>query len=416
MRGNGPTVDTDRLVGRIERLGEIGALPGGGVCRLALSEEDRAARDLLVRWMEELGLEVRIDAIGNIFGRRPGREEGPPVLTGSHIDTVRTGGLYDGALGVLAGLEVVEILNRAGITTRFPLEVVAFTNEEGARFPPDMMGSLVHVGALSLEEALATEGIDGETVGACLERIGYAGEAPVGRPEARAFLELHVEQGPVLEREGIAIGAVEGVQGISWQAFTLHGSSSHAGTTPMAMRRDAGLVAAEITVFARRLARDVGGDQVATVGSLRLSPDLVNVVPERAVLTVDLRHTSEERLREAERRLAAFVEEAAAREGIRATRRRLARFAPVTFDPTMVDRVEKTARRLGLSVRRMPSGAGHDAQIMAGVCPTAMIFVPSAGGVSHNVEEYTAAADIAAGTAVLLEVLLELAEGEGEEP
>ena len=413
MRGANLAVDGRRLGARIEALGRIGALPGGGVCRLALSEEDRQARDLLVRWMEELGLEVRIDAIGNIFGLRRGREAGPPVTTGSHIDTVRTGGLYDGALGVLAGLEVVDVLNRAGIETRHPLMVAAFTNEEGARFPPDMMGSLVHVGDLALEEALATEGIDGETVGSCLERIGYAGKAPVGCPEARAFLELHIEQGPVLEREGITIGAVEGVQGISWQAFTFRGRSSHAGTTPMAMRRDAGLVAARTVAFLRRLAAEIGGDQVATAGSLRFSPDLVNVVPERAELTVDLRNTDEGRLREAERRLAAFVEEAAAQEGVAVASRSLARFPPVTFDPAMVARVEAAARRLGHAVRRLPSGAGHDAQIMARVCPTAMIFVPSVGGVSHNVEESTRPEDVTAGAAVLLEVLLELLEGEG---
>ncbi len=413
MSRAGIAIDPDRLMARIRKLGEIGALPGGGVCRLALTEEDRAGRDLLVGWMRELGLEVRIDAIGNIFGLRRGREEGPPVMTGSHIDTVRTGGLYDGALGVLAGLEIVETLDRAGIGTRHPLVIAAFTNEEGARFPPDMMGSLVHVGALALEDALATRGIDGETVGACLERIGYAGDAPVGRPEARAFVELHIEQGPVLEREGVTIGAVEGVQGISWQALSLRGRSAHAGATPMAMRRDAGLVAAEIAVFARRLAREIGGDQVATVGSLRLSPDLVNVVPERAELTVDLRHTDDLRLREAERRLSAFAAEAAAREGVEIAFRQLARFAPVAFDPAMVARVEATARRLGRSVRRMPSGAGHDAQIMARVCPTAMIFVPSVGGISHNVEEYTAPEDLAAGAEVLLELLLDLLEGEG---
>ncbi len=406
-------VDPDRLMARIRTLGEIGALPGGGVCRLALTEEDRAGRDLLVGWMRELGLEVRIDAIGNIFGRRRGREDGPPVMTGSHIDTVRTGGLYDGALGVLAGLEVVEVLNRAGIETRLPLTVAVFTNEEGARFPPDMMGSLVHVGDLPLEEALATRGIDGETVGDCLRRIGYAGAEPVGRPRARAFVELHVEQGPVLEGEGATIGAVEGVQGISWQALTLRGRSAHAGATPMSMRRDAALVAAEIAVFLRRLARETGDALVATVGSLRLSPDLVNVVPERAELTVDLRHTDEAQLREAERRLTAFAAEAAAREGVEIAFRRLARFAPVAFDPAMVARVEAAARRLGRSVRRMSSGAGHDAQIMARVCPTAMIFVPSVGGISHNVEEYTAPEDLAAGAGVLLELLLELLEGEG---
>jgi len=402
-------IDGGRLSRRLERLGQVGALPGGGVCRLALTEADGAGRDLVVGWMRELGLEVSIDGIGNAVGIRKGREVGPPVMMGSHIDTVRTGGLYDGNLGVMAGLEVVAALDDAGVETRRPLAVAFFTNEEGARFQPDMMGSLVYTGGLSLEAALASVGIDGTKVGDDLARIGYAGATPVGRPSIHAYVELHVEQGPVLEAGGFTIGAVEGVQGISWTELTLAGQSNHAGTTPMRLRHDAGYVAASIALFARRLASEMGGDQVATVGALTLSPNLVNVIANRALMTVDLRNTDETRLAEAERRLLAHAEEAAAAEGVGLSRRTLARFRPVAFDPRLVARVEAIARDLRLSVRRLPSGAGHDAQMLASVCPACMIFVPSAGGVSHNVEEHTAPADLAAGADVLLRLVLELA-------
>ncbi len=403
-------VNGARLLSRLERLAEAGARPDGGVNRLALTDADRQGRDLVVGWMRELGLAVSIDAIGNVVGVRAGRDKGAPVMMGSHIDTVATGGRYDGALGVLAGLEVIETLNNSGVVTRRPVAVAFFTNEEGARFQPDMFGSLVFTGALPLETALATVAVDGAVAGEELRRIGYAGSAPVGRPDVQAYVELHVEQGPTLEAEGFAIGAVEGVQGISWSELTLNGQANHAGTTPMRMRRDAGYVAAEIAAFVRKLARDLGGDQVATVGALTLTPNLVNVVAERAVMTVDLRNTDNDRLIEAERRLAAFVAEAAAAESVTVESRTLARFDPVPFAPALVSRVEAIAQDFGLPVKRLPSGAGHDAQMLAAVCPACMIFVPSAGGVSHNIAEYTAPESCAAGADVLLRLVAELAE------
>jgi N-carbamoyl-L-amino-acid hydrolase len=403
-------IDIDRLMRRLTELGSIGALEGGGVCRLALTDEDRQGRDLVVRWMRELDLEVSVDRIGNVVGIRQGTESGRPVTTGSHIDTVATGGLYDGNLGVLAGLEVISVLNDAGIETRRPVAIGFFTNEEGARFQPDMMGSGVNQGALDLDEMLSVEGIDGSLVSDDLKAIGYAGDAAVGGFRAHSFIELHVEQGPLMEEEGMTIGAVTGVQGISWTEYRIDGVSNHAGTTPMRLRHDAGYVAAAIAVEARALAAELGGDQVATVGVTELKPNLVNVIANQALVTVDLRNTDEELLRRAEVRMADFVRKTAAREGVTVKERTLARFAPVNFAPEMIDLVESTAKVLGHPVCRMPSGAGHDAQMFAPNCPTAMIFVPSKDGISHNIREHTDAADIQAGANVLLQTILHQAD------
>lgn len=405
-RGN-LRVNLDRLLGRIDELARVGAIEGGGVCRLALTDEDKAGRDLVVSWMEKLGLEVSIDRIGNVVALRSGRERGNPVMTGSHIDSVATGGRYDGSLGVLAGLEVIATLNDAEIVTQRPLAVAFFTNEEGARFAPDMMGSMVHQGHISLNASLEATGIDGTNVGENLERIGYVGDVPCGSNRAEAYVELHVEQGPVLEREGTVIGAVEGVQGISWTEVTIRGVSNHAGTTPMALRNDAGYAAGAVTTFVRGLAEELGGDQVATVGAINLTPNLVNVIANKAVLTVDLRNTDAARLKQAETHLHAFLAQLSDREGVEVAHHSLARFEPVSFDSDMVALVEREAEVLGASVRRMPSGAGHDAQSFAPNCPTGMIFVPSVGGISHNVAEHTAPEHIEVGANVLLGVMLE---------
>jgi N-carbamoyl-L-amino-acid hydrolase len=398
------------LAARLEALAEIGGTGDGGCCRLALTDEDRAARDLVVAWMQDLDLSVTVDAIGNVVGLWA-VGEGAPVMTGSHIDTVRTGGRYDGNYGVLAGLEVVETLKQAGIEPARPLAVAFFTDEEGSRFAPDMLGSLVYVGGMPLEEALDVRAIDGPRLGDELERIGYAGPLPCPSLTPAAYVELHIEQGPVLEAEATTIGAVTGVQGISWQELTITGQSNHAGTTPMDHRHDAGYVAAALAVEVRRMVLDMGGHQVGTVGRMHLHPDLVNVVPVSARFTVDLRNTDEAALQEAEHRLAARAEELAAAEGVTVERTVLARFEPVEFDPCVVDLVEATAARLGHTVRRMPSGAGHDAQMLARVCPTGMVFVPSHDGISHNPAEHTDPADLAAGVDVLLHVLLDLANG-----
>jgi beta-ureidopropionase / N-carbamoyl-L-amino-acid hydrolase len=401
-------VDGARLLARLEALAELGAIEGGGSCRLALTDEDKAGRDLVVSWMRDLDLEVRIDAVGNVVGQCRGPDLAP-VMMGSHIDTVRTGGRYDGNLGVLGGLEVIESVLRAGLALPRPLAVAFFTDEEGSRFAPDMLGSLTYAGGLAVEAALDVVAIDGARFGDELARIGYLGTHPCPGPAPHAYVELHIEQGPVLEARGIDIGVVEGVQGISWQEVLITGQSNHAGTTPMALRHDAGYAAAAVTTFARDLTREMGPPQVATVGSVRLHPDLVNVVAGSARVTVDLRNTDESALTESEQRMAAFFHLLAESEGVRITTRSLARFEPVVFDPDVVALVERSAERLGHSTLRMPSGAGHDAQMLARVCPAAMVFVPSAGGVSHNPAEYTAPEALVAGADVLLQVVLELA-------
>jgi beta-ureidopropionase / N-carbamoyl-L-amino-acid hydrolase len=403
-------VDDKKLIGRLDELAAIGAIEGGGCARLALGDEDKAGRDLVLGWMKELGLEVRIDAIGNVIGLRAGAENAAPIMTGSHIDTVRTGGRYDGNYGVLAGLEVVRALNAANVVTRRPVAVAFFTNEEGARFHPDMMGSLVYAGGLGLNEAYAATDKDGISVGDELRRIGYLGPVKPGALKPHAFVELHIEQGPILDEEKVQIGVVESVQGISWTEYTVTGVSNHAGTTPMRLRRDAGYLAASVNLFTRKLAWDMGGHQVATVGELALRPNLINVVPNRCVFTVDLRNTDESLLKQAEAKVAAHIAEVAKAERVEVEAKVLARFEPVIFDGALVDRVEQHARALDLTTRRMPSGAGHDAQMMQRICPTAMIFVPSVAGLSHNVKEHTEAADLAAGAQVLLNVILELAQ------
>lgn len=402
-------IDIDRLSARLADLAAIGAIEGTeGCARLALTDEDKAGRDLVVTWMRDLGMTVTIDGIGNVVGTMAGRTAGPPVMCGSHIDTVRTGGRYDGNLGVLAGLEIVEVLQTAGITPERPLAVAFFTDEEGARFAPDMLGSLVYVGGMALEEALTIEGIDGPTVGQELVRIGYDGPAPLPGAAPHAFIELHVEQGPVLEAEGITVGAVDGVQGISWQEVTVTGQSNHAGTTPMNLRKDPGFVAASCVKFVRELVLDLGHPQVGTVGRVEFAPNLVNVVPASAVFTVDLRNTDERVLQEAERRFGEFLTTAAEAEGCTVETRELARFEPVIFDPTVVNMVASAAAALGHSVKQMPSGAGHDAQMLARVCPTAMVFTPSVNGLSHNPAEYTSPEDLEAGANVMLQVMLAL--------
>ncbi|SPK70466.1 N-carbamoyl-L-amino acid amidohydrolase (plasmid) [Cupriavidus taiwanensis] len=405
LRLDGPT-----LLRQLKELGEIGADPDiGGRTRIALTDNERAGRDLVVRWMRELELEVVVDRIGNMFGvLRSVTDDGTqaPLMMGSHIDTVTNAGALDGCYGVLAGLAVARAFREAGATPTRSIMIGAFTNEEGIRYQPDMLGSLVYAGGLSVEEALDIIGTDGNRLGDELARIGYAGDLNPGAVVPYEYLELHIEQGPILEAASIQIGVVENLQGISWQQVTIQGNANHAGTTPTHLRHDAGFVAASIVTFLRELARNSGGTTLATVGCLRVEPNVINVIPRRATLTVDLSDPDEHRLKRAEQRFAEFLEKLAQQEGVRVSTERLARFEPVVFDAGLVASIEASANRFGYTNRRMTSGAGHDAQMIARIAPAAMIFVPSKGGVSHNPREHTDDDQLVMGAEVLLDVVL----------
>jgi len=406
------TIDAQRLLGRIRALGEIGRDSEGRLIRLAASDNDRLGRDQFVAWIREARLDVAVDRIGNVFGiwsPEGDCRNQKPLMLGSHIDTVIDAGVFDGCYGVLSGLEVIQSLKDSGFVSARPIVVAAFTNEEGVRYAPDMMGSLVYAGGLSVEEALATVGTDGTVLGEELQRIGYAGVEQPGFLTPETYVELHIEQGPVLEREGVPVGAVENLQGISWQRVTIDGDANHAGTTPMSMRRDAGHAAARVITFLRDQATKSNTPTVATVGTIRFEPNAINVIPSRAVFTVDLRDPDEQRLKDEEAALATFLDELAAAEQVTVSVERLARFEPVRFDRGIVELVEQSAHGLSLGCRRMTSGAGHDAQMIARIAPAAMIFVPSIGGISHNPKEYTPDQDLVAGANILLDVVAQLA-------
>jgi N-carbamoyl-L-amino-acid hydrolase len=396
-------VDGARLVSRLAEIARIGATPEGGCRRLALTDEDRAGRDWLVAEMEALGLSVKVDAIGNIVGILKGTEEGPAVILGSHIDTVGTGGRFDGALGVVAGVEAVATLRDLGLTPKRDIAVIAFTGEEGARFHPDMLGSYVWAGGMSVADAYVERDSEGAVLGDELKRIGYAGPEEPGFLKAHAYFELHIEQGPLLEQEGGGIGAVTGIQAIAWIELTLGGQPNHGGTTPMKYRKDAGLMAARINLFANEVTKRIPG-QLANMGVIRASPGNVNVVPETVIATLDLRNPDDALLAEAEAEIRAYCTAACAEHGITISIRDLARFPATPFAEPMIARIETAAKTLGLPVRRMISGAGHDAQMMSRLCPTAMVFVPSIGGLSHNPREFSTDEDIIAGANILVQV------------
>lgn len=402
-------VNGQKIISRIHELGQVGIDEQGRRTRLAASDTEKQGRDLVVSWMKEAGLKVVVDYIGNIFGiwETEENKNEKPVMTGSHIDTVINAGRYDGCLGVISGIEVIQAMKEAGVKTKHPLVVGAFTNEEGVRYSPDMMGSLVYAGGLSTKDALASVGTDGTILGEELKRIGYAGTVEPGFLKPEAFVELHVEQGPIMDIEGISIGAVENLQGIHWQRVTIEGMANHAGTTPTKLRADAGLAAARINVFARELVEKSGG--MATVGTMEFKPNAVNVIPSKAVFTVDLRNPNKEKLDSDEKKLADYIKQVASEDHVQITTQQMTCFDPVDFDETICRLIEKVAENHGFSVKRMTSGAGQDAQMIARICPTAMIFVPSVHGISHNPDEFTKDEDICHGAAVLLDVLAELA-------
>jgi N-carbamoyl-L-amino-acid hydrolase len=406
-------VDGERLWQSLMELARIGATPKGGVKRLTLTDLDRQGRDRFVEWCKAAGMSVRVDAIGNIFARRPGVDDSlPPVMTGSHLDTQPSGGKFDGAYGVLAGLEVVRRLNDLGIKTRAPIEVAAWTNEEGSRFVPTMMGSGVFASVYSVDQMHAQKDVEGITVGEALKAIGYRGEA---RPlKVGAYFEAHIEQGPVLENTKTTIGAVQGALGQRWFDVEVTGQDSHAGPTPMELRKDALLAASRLVVETNRVARTYPDNARATVGHLRVSPNSRNVVPGSVSMTLDVRNAKDETLLAMVEDLRKTAKAIEAECRVAIDIKEVLYFAPSHFDPKLVDSVRASAKSLGLSCRDIVSGAAHDAVYLNRVAPTAMIFVPCEGGLSHNELENARPDEIAAGASVLFNAMVAAAVVVGE--
>jgi N-carbamoyl-L-amino-acid hydrolase len=408
------TVNGERLWASLMELAQIGATQKGGVCRLAASDLDAEARRLFISWCEEAGCAVTIDGIGNIFARRPGRDPTlAPIVTGSHLDTQPTGGKFDGAYGVMAGLEVVRTLNDLGYETEAPIEIVAWTNEEGSRFSPAMVGSGAFTGVFTVEEALATRdnNVPDLTLGAELQRIGFAGPAPVGEHPVAAYFEAHIEQGPILEAAGLPIGIVTGAQGQRWYEISVTGQEAHAGPTPMPRRRDALVGASRMIDAVNRIGHAHAPYACATVGFVQVSPNSRNTIPGRVFFTVDFRHPDDDTLTAMDRELRAACNAAAATQSLEVEVTEFWYFPPTPFDERMVGAVREAAAAQDLPHQDIISGAGHDAVYMARVAPTAMIFVPCVGGISHNEIEDAKPEDLAAGCAVLLNAILDCVDG-----
>jgi N-carbamoyl-L-amino-acid hydrolase len=395
------TIDDERFRERFEAFNGIGATDAGGVDRPALSDANRRARERLVEWFEDAGLDVTVDEMGNLFGRRAGRRDKPPVLVGSHVDSQYNGGRFDGVIGVLGALEVVESLNDRGVRTDHPIEVVSWTNEEGVRFQPDLLGSGVFAGQFDVEFAHSRTDDAGNTVAEELERIGYLGETPCRPRDLHRYLELHVEQGPTLDDRDLSVAAVDGVYGFTWLEVAFEGFADHAGPTPMDSRRDALVGASDVVGAVRRLTATGGEDLVGTVGSLDVQPDAVNVIPERVEFTVDLRSASDAVVERAVGRVEREIEWAAEREGLDSECETLMHVGATRFDDEAVGTVLDAIEAAGHEPVRLTSGAGHDASYLEDICPTAMLFVPSEDGVSHRESEYTEWTDVVAGVEVL---------------
>ncbi|RMD62442.1 MAG: Zn-dependent hydrolase [Alphaproteobacteria bacterium] len=406
-------INGERLWQSLMDMHKIGATEKGGNCRLALTDLDREGRDLFVRWCKEAGCTITVDKMGNIFARRPGRDDSlPPVMMGSHLDTQPTGGKFDGVYGVLAGLEVVRTLNDMNYETNAPIEVAVWTNEEGSRFAPAMVASGVFAGVFDLDYGLSRKDVDGRTMGEELQRIGYAGEAEVGGRPIRAFFEAHIEQGPILEAEEKVIGVVTHAQGQRWYEITLTGQEAHAGPTPMARRRDALVGAARVIEAVNRIGLENQPLACATVGMVQVHPNSRNVIPGRVFLTVDFRHPEDEVLSRMDAALRAEVEEISARGGLELQFEQIWYSPPIAFDAACVAAVRRAAEANGYPHRDIVSGAGHDACYISRVAPTGMVFVPCENGISHNEIENAKPEDLAAGCQVLLQAVLERADAD----
>jgi N-carbamoyl-L-amino-acid hydrolase len=404
-------IDGDRLWASLMELAQIGATPKGGVCRLTLTDLDQQGRDLVTGWARDAGMTVTIDQIGNGFMRRAGRNNSlPPVMTGSHIDTQPTGGKFDGNYGVLAGIEVVRTLNDHGIETEAPIEVAFWTNEEGSRFVPVMMGSGVFAGAFTLDHAYAATDTEGKTVKGELERIGYIGSEVPGQHPIGSYFETHIEQGPVLEDHGITIGVVTGVLGIRWYDCVVTGMEAHAGPTPMALRKDALQVAAalmqEVVACAHRHPQGDQNHGRGTVGMVQVHPNSRNVIPGRVKFSIDLRNASDALCEAMDADIRAVAAKLSAESGLPIAITPVSAYPAQPFNADCIDAVSRAAEQLGYSAMPVVSGAGHDAVYMARLAPAGMIFIPCKDGISHNEIEDAQPGHITAGCNVLLHAML----------
>ncbi|MEJ2173409.1 MAG: Zn-dependent hydrolase [bacterium] len=402
---NLPRINGERLWRSLMDLARVGATPKGGVRRLTLTETDREGRDLFARWASEAGMSVSVDAIGNMYARRAGDDAGAAaVAMGSHLDSQPSGGKFDGAYGVMAGLEIVRTLNDTAIATQAPLDVIAWTNEEGSRFVPTMMGSGVFAGVHTLEYALAQTDVTGVSVGEALEAIGYAGRA---QPQSLgAYFEAHIEQGPVLEQTGTTIGVVQGALGQRWFDLTISGQDAHAGPTPMEIRKDAMVAASRVVLEVNRIATTFPDTARGTVGQMQVQPNSRNVVPGEVRLTIDLRSAKQTTLDAMAEALRAALAMFEAECRVSMELKEVVTFPPSEFTPALVASVREAAAALGYSHRDIVSGAAHDAVYVSRVAPAAMVFVPCEGGISHNEIENATPADVAAGADVLLRAVL----------
>jgi len=412
------TIDSKRLYGALQELGDIGSYTDAttglvGVNRLALTDSDRDGRRLVTGWFKEAGLSVSIDAIGNVYARRDGTDaDAAPVMMGSHIDSVPTAGKFDGCLGVLGALEAVRTLNEKNITTKRPIVIAFFTDEEGCRFGTDMLGSAVATGRIPLDEAYAKCDRDGISVKSELERIGFLGEEPIGPLKPHAYLECHIEQGPLLKSKDLDLGVVTGVQAICWHELLIKGRSAHAGTTPMSFRKDAGVASAKINLRMREMTAsgDYGPDMRATMGAIRPTPDMINVVPGTVTCTVDLRNPDDDAMKRQEEDLIAFYKEVEKEEGVSIEWKRAAQTPRIRFNESIQETISRSADDLGIKHERILSGAGHDAQEWSHLCKSAMIFVPGEyDGISHNPRELSTEKQCADGINTALTTLIALA-------
>lgn len=408
-------IDQERLWSSIQELGRIGETDEGAMMRVTGSPADATARDTIVSWFEDAGMAVTFDAVGNIKARLPGTSDSKSIMTGSHIDTVPNGGKFDGVVGVLAPLEVVRTWKDAGFEPDRPVEIIVFTEEEGTRFGVGLLGSAVATGKLPLEEALQLSDGD-ETVRECLASIGYNGSGTLNIKDAASFLEIHVEQGPILNNAGIDVGIVEAIAGITHHRVVFEGTADHAGNTPMDMRHDAYLGASQFALDLEAIATTAGDHSVGTVGKSTVSPNGTNVVPGRVELGVDIRDTDDNRLHQMVSDAKQAANNAADVRDLDMVWETLLEVEPTDLSVRIQDLLEEATEATGSTYRTMLSGAGHDAMNVAGTVPTGMLFVPSEGGLSHTPEEFTSAADLYHGTKVLEVALRDLADTQEQIP